>query len=190
MDNVSLRSLLSKIYVRSTSRASRCHKVQPQGNKEITDKFLKAPIAQDHRNNFVWLCKVHGSFYTMNPEDMTVGLAPHSDALQNHCDICGMEAFGVGVFNSYNIGLTASRLTSIMRNLSKLLVAFAKSIPEHGARYSTIQLNRCYAAVLHTDSNNCGHSWAIALGSFTGGELWLVNPGGKKGSLPMMCLWL
>ena len=66
-------------------------KVPHRQCKEITDKFPKAPIAKDHRNDFVWLCKVHGSFYTMNPEDMTVGLAPHSNALQNRCDICGKQ---------------------------------------------------------------------------------------------------
>lgn len=49
------------------------------------------------------------------------------------------------------------------RNLTKLLVLFAKTItgdPEF--EYSTIQLNRNYDARLHIDKNNGGPGWVMA----------------------------
>eukprot|EP00439_Symbiodinium_sp_Y106_P086235 s163_g32.t1 len=39
-----------------------------------------------------------------------------------------------------------------------------------------IQLNKNYNARLHVDKNNSGPSWIVALGEFSGGELWVYDP--------------
>ena len=42
-------------------------------------------------------------------------------------------------------------------------------------RYTTIQLNRDYAAKMHVDGNNHGPSYIFATGQFTGGQLWIMD---------------
>jgi len=42
-------------------------------------------------------------------------------------------------------------------------------------KYTTIQLNKGYAARLHVDGNNHGPSYIIAMGDFTGGQLWIYD---------------
>ena len=92
-----------------------------------------------------------------------------------------LEAFCVGVVHAYNMGLTRSRMTKIMKNLTKLLVIFSQSIPSvSGIRFTTVQLNRNYASKLHVDANNQGTSWIIGLGPYGEGFLWLMNVGGEK----------
>ena len=49
---------------------------------------------------------------------------------------------------------------------------------EPGFNFTTIQVNKNYAAKRHMDSNNLGDSRLIALGDFTGGNL-LVEEKGK-----------
>ncbi len=42
-------------------------------------------------------------------------------------------------------------------------------------QYTTIELHRNYAANMHVDGNNHGPSRSIALGNYTGDEVWLVD---------------
>lgn len=46
---------------------------------------------------------------------------------------------------------------------------------EPSFRFTTIQCNRGFASKVHVDSNNVGESRIIALGPFTGGQLWLFD---------------
>ena len=91
-----------------------------------------------------------------------------------------LEAFCLGVVNSYSVGLTCSRMTRTMKNLAKLLVALQGQIPQPDQRCSTIQCNRNYSAKLHVDANNCGIGWILGLGPYGLGGFWIMNPGGKK----------
>ena len=89
-----------------------------------------------------------------------------------------LEAFCLGIANSYSVGLTSSKMTHAMKNLAKLVVALGRQLPGH--RFSTVQLNLNYSARLHVDGNNCGSSEILATGRFGQGGLWLMNPEGKK----------
>lgn len=63
-----------------------------------------------------------------------------------------------------------------------LLVAFAKhATGEVGSlKFTSVQLNRNYAARLHVDRNNLGLSAIVGVGGYESGGLWIMNPGGEK----------
>merc|ERR1711924_396327 len=83
-----------------------------------------------------------------------------------------INAFPLGVVNNYCSGLVASRPTVLRPNLTRVLTRFlAQSHPDF--RYTTIQLNKDYSARLHVDGNNYGPSFIMAMGKYTGGELWI-----------------
>ncbi|MCP4242810.1 MAG: hypothetical protein GY772_19830 [bacterium] len=46
---------------------------------------------------------------------------------------------------------------------------------EPGFKYTTIELNRNYAAKMHVDRNNRGPSRIIALGNYTDDDFWLAD---------------
>ena len=85
-----------------------------------------------------------------------------------------LQAFCLGVVNSYNVGLTSSRLTRILQNLARLVTRFGRNVPSH--RFTSVQFNRNYSAKLHCDSNNMGLSLIIGLGDYGEGGLWVMNP--------------
>jgi hypothetical protein len=53
---------------------------------------------------------------------------------------------------------------------------FYQSGCTQGFAYTTIQFKKDYAAFLHTDSNHEGPSYIVALGDFSGGELFVYDP--------------
>ena len=60
--------------------------------------------------------------------------------------------------------------------LARLLAEFGDKILPEGFPFASIQLNYAYSA-MHTDKSNDGPSAIIALGEFTGGELWTADRG-------------
>ena len=65
--------------------------------------------------------------------------------------------------------------------LARLLAEFGDKILPEGFPFASIQLNYAYASAMHTDKSNDGPSAIIALGEFTGGELWTAD----RGVLPL-----
>ncbi len=61
--------------------------------------------------------------------------------------------------------------------LARLLAEFGDKILPEGFPFASIQLNYAYASAMHTDKSNDGPSAIIALGEFTGGELWTADRG-------------
>ena len=68
----------------------------------------------------------------------------------------------------------------------KAIHRLAKTRPEGGAdeAYLSAQLNSAVFLPIHQDKQSYGKTWLIALGSFTGGRLWLESP---VGSFPPPC---
>merc|ERR1740129_1241769 len=68
-----------------------------------------------------------------------------------------------------------SRGTRLLLDLTRLLCRFMR---QHAPRFpfTSIQVNRGFAAREHVDLNNLGPSWIYALGDFEGGELWVHDP--------------
>ena len=86
-----------------------------------------------------------------------------------------ISAFPIGIVLNYSKGLCCSRTMKAWPRLSHLLTTwFAQQMPEF--KFTTIQLNRNYGAKMHVDGNNHGLSAIMALGDYTGGELWLYDP--------------
>eukprot|EP00928_Gymnodinium_smaydae_P019678 TRINITY_DN17559_c0_g1_i2.p1 TRINITY_DN17559_c0_g1~~TRINITY_DN17559_c0_g1_i2.p1 ORF type:complete len:1353 (+),score=171.90 TRINITY_DN17559_c0_g1_i2:34-4059(+) len=86
-----------------------------------------------------------------------------------------VPSFAIGLVTDYARGLACSSTIRTRPNLTRLLTKFAT---QHNPDFcfTTIQLNRDYAAALHTDRNNHGPSMGIALGSYTdGGGLWVLD---------------
>ena len=61
--------------------------------------------------------------------------------------------------------------------LARLLAEFGDKILPEGFPFASIQLNYAYASAMRTDKSNDGPSAIIALGEFTGGELWTADRG-------------
>lgn len=62
--------------------------------------------------------------------------------------------------------------------LIQLLVKWMKSqYPKF--KFISIQLNNGYASAMPVDGNNVGPSVIVALGDFTGGQLWTYDPSGS-----------
>ena len=86
----------------------------------------------------------------------------------------------LGMTECWYRGPMPSRHTRERPNLCRLLCAFAqKELP--GFRFTSIQVNKDYAAELHVDKKDAGDSRIIGLGSYTGGQLWVDD--GSHGGL-------
>jgi hypothetical protein len=72
-----------------------------------------------------------------------------------------------------------SRVTVRSPWLTRVLVAAAKRAAPDFC-FTSIQVNKGYAGRPHVDRNNAGLSLVVALGDFTGGELWLASPQGTE----------
>lgn len=72
-----------------------------------------------------------------------------------------------------------SRATRERPILARLLTDFVKhEVPDF--EFTSIQVNKDYAAALHVDKNNAGTSMIIGLGDYSGGQLW-IDEGGRFG---------
>ena len=67
--------------------------------------------------------------------------------------------------------------SSARPELTKLLAKLAESIPDEQLTFTGIQLNKDYQAAVHIDAKNISTSWIIGLGEYSGGELWVIDPG-------------
>ncbi|CAE7373665.1 Zdhhc9 [Symbiodinium microadriaticum] len=90
-----------------------------------------------------------------------------------HGMVLGLYAF------AYNIGYSdASKKNP---NLVRLLSAFCRAAhPDF--EFTSIQVNKNYAARPHVDKNNLGNSFIIGLGNYKGGELWAHD---DEGDVPV-----
>ena len=77
----------------------------------------------------------------------------------------------VGLVNSHR-GFKTSAATRLRPNLTRLLTAWLRSV-KPDFEFTTVQINKSTLCQLHVDQNNLGLSAFIALGDFTGGELWV-----------------
>eukprot|EP00811_Abedinium_folium_P028413 NODE_4396_length_1897_cov_4.832768.p1 GENE.NODE_4396_length_1897_cov_4.832768~~NODE_4396_length_1897_cov_4.832768.p1 ORF type:complete len:541 (-),score=79.15 NODE_4396_length_1897_cov_4.832768:168-1790(-) len=78
----------------------------------------------------------------------------------------------LGMTECWYTGPVMSRPSRERPMLAKLICALARhEMP--GFTFTSVQLNKNYAAALHVDKNDAGHSAIIGLGDYTGGQLWL-----------------
>jgi hypothetical protein len=89
-----------------------------------------------------------------------------------------VKAFPLGLIRSRSISNPqCSKNTTEWPRLSWLLTDFMRQqYPDF--QYTSIQLNKDYAAKLHIDGHNNGLSCALAHGDYDGGELWIFDPDG------------
>jgi hypothetical protein len=85
------------------------------------------------------------------------------------------------LFGLYSYGGTVgvSAKTSQHPWLTKLLIGALRAIAPDFP-FSSIQLNYNYASRPHVDKNNLGTSFFVALGNFSGGELWVHDEDGQE----------
>ena len=97
----------------------------------------------------------------------------------------------LGMTECWYKGPMPSRQTRERPNLCRLLCAFAqKELP--GFRFTSIQVNKDYAAELHVDKKDAGDSRIIGLGPYCGGQLWVDDGsnGGKGRVANLKGQWL
>lgn len=94
----------------------------------------------------------------------------------------------LGMTSQYFRGPILSRASRERPVLSKLLCAFAhKELP--GFTFTSIQVNKDYAAAMHVDKNNDGTSYIIGLGPYTGGRLWIDDGSFTGRSIDLRGQW-
>jgi len=85
----------------------------------------------------------------------------------------------LGMTESWTRGPTQSTITRQKPLITMLLCDFVRwEVP--GFEFTSIQVNKDYAAALHVDKNDAGNSIIIGLGDYSGGELW-VDDGSCSG---------
>ena len=65
-------------------------------------------------------------------------------------------------------------------NLTALLVALGRAIPDKNFTFTGIPLNRNHCAAAHVDANNVGTSYIIGRGVYSHGKLWLMDERGTE----------
>jgi hypothetical protein len=93
----------------------------------------------------------------------------------------GPPSFGLGLTKTYAQEYQVSRTTPAAPNLTKHLNKIIQrevlpTIP--GFTYTSLFLNKGYAADMHVDSGNEGDSFLMGLGDYCGGELWVAASDG------------
>ena len=81
-----------------------------------------------------------------------------------------------------------SSKTKARKNVTKVLTRFMKE-HEPEFKFTSISLNKNYAAKKHKDGNNLGDSRVIGLGKFTGGQL-IVEENGKQNIKDIKNKWV
>jgi len=78
------------------------------------------------------------------------------------------------LFGLYCYGgtLGVSSATGTYPNICKLLISALRAV-DKDFPFTGIQLNYNYASRPHVDKNNCGCSYIVGFGNYTGGELWM-----------------
>lgn len=97
----------------------------------------------------------------------------------------------LGMTECWIRGPMPSRQTRERPNLCRLLCSFAqKELP--GFHFTSIQVNKDYAAELHVDKKDAGDSRIIGLGPYRGGQLWVDDGshGGKGRVANVKGRWL
>lgn len=86
------------------------------------------------------------------------------------------RGLSLGANKSFGRGMLMSRSTRLHESLVRLLCRFVREEKPDFA-FTSIQVNKNYASALHIDSGNLGPSLIIALGAYTGGELYVHGVG-------------
>lgn len=93
-----------------------------------------------------------------------------------------MYAMCIGMTATWDNRPILSAATKHRPNLTKLLCAFAKhDRPDY--EFTSIQVNKDYAAALHVDGNNSWDSIIVGLGDYAGGQLWVDTGRTAHGTL-------
>merc|ERR1719174_1485220 len=87
---------------------------------------------------------------------------------------------------NYCSGLMCSRTMAIYPNLCRALTTFFRQ-EKPDFKFTTIQLNKNYAAKMHVDGNNHGPSYIIGLGEYTGGEVWVMDEENGEVEMELPC---
>ena len=78
-----------------------------------------------------------------------------------------------GAVSARGHGIVPSAHTLQLPGVVEKLVRWAAAALPASFTYTSIQVNKDYAAALHLDANNDGPSYIVGLGDFRGGELWV-----------------
>ncbi|KAJ8611664.1 hypothetical protein CTAYLR_007888 [Chrysophaeum taylorii] len=101
---------------------------------------------------------------------------PHQDRPNVSRDGKPVRGMMLGaVFVLGGIGMSVSNVSENFPNLTKLVTAWVRESIDEDFPFSSIQINYCYAAKKHVDSNNIGPSYIRALGDHSGGDLWVAD---------------
>ena len=74
-------------------------------------------------------------------------------------------------------GVRLSEETRDRPRLARLLARFGDAVLPPGFKFTSIQVNANYRSAMHCDGANVGASAIVALGDFTGGNLWTHDRG-------------
>eukprot|EP00971_Amphidinium_carterae_P210765 4182446-Amphidinium_carterae.2 len=85
---------------------------------------------------------------------------------------------GVGISRATD-SVHSRRVLAIVHQLARLRPGCDTSLA-----YLSVNLNQNPVLAAHTDRSNLGWSWNLALGSYTGGQLWVRSPNGKESPPP------
>jgi hypothetical protein len=85
-------------------------------------------------------------------------------------------SFRLGVVKAYGRGARSSKATHLREPLLRLLCKTVHEV-HPGFAFTSIQVNKNYASMLHVDASNLGPSLAINLGAYSGGELHIDGMG-------------
>lgn len=88
-----------------------------------------------------------------------------------------VRSITLGALSRSHAPARPSTWTRRQPRLARLLAEFGKSVLPAGFPFASIQLNFAYASAMHCDRSNDGPSAIIAIGDFTGGELWTADRG-------------
>lgn len=79
----------------------------------------------------------------------------------------------LGAVSARGRGIVPSAHTQQHADVVEKLVRWAAAALPASFAYTSIQINKDYAAALHLDANNAGPSYIVGAGDFRGGQLWV-----------------
>ena len=116
-----------------------------------------------------------------------------SKVLRADIPLAARPAVACGPVHSLALGLVGRAPHLAVREAGESMHEMVRMVAESlrrdhpGAHFTTLQVNRGFAAVPHVDVMNVGMSYSCALGDFEGGALWVEDKlGATKMRMPDM----
>ena len=91
--------------------------------------------------------------------------------------VAKIASLALGLVHDFRTGPSLSTAAQEWINLTRLLSTFFHQ-RQSAFRFTTIQVNFHFQSRLHVDGRNAGPSWIIALGEYTGGQLFVMDDDG------------